>query len=89
MIARLYQLTAGKIPLIGVGGIFTAEDAWERICAGASLVQLYTGFIYRGPGIVAEINKGLVEIISREGMGSLDEAVGCRAHELAAGQNDN
>lgn len=89
MIARLYQLTAGKIPLIGVGGIFTAQDAWERICAGASLIQLYTGFIYRGPGIVTEINKGLVEIISREGMSSLDEAVGSRANELAAGQNDN
>ncbi len=84
MIARLYKLTAGKIPLIGVGGIFTAEDAWEKICAGASLVQLYTGFIYRGPGIVAEINRGLLKIIEREGISSLDEAVGCRAHEFAA-----
>ncbi|HET6669987.1 MAG TPA: quinone-dependent dihydroorotate dehydrogenase [Pyrinomonadaceae bacterium] len=83
MIASLYKLTAGRIPLIGVGGIFTAHDAWEKICAGASLVQLYTGFIYQGPGIVAEINKGLLEIIAREGMSSLDEAVGCRAHELA------
>lgn len=83
MIAKLYKLTAGKIPLIGVGGIFTAEDAWEKICAGAGLVQLYTGFIYQGPGIVAEINKGLLEIMAREGFSSLDEAVGCRAHELA------
>ena len=85
MIARLYKLTAGKIPLIGVGGIFNAEDAWERICAGASLVQLYTGFIYQGPGIVAEINKGLQETIKREGLRSLDEAVGCRAEEFAEG----
>ena len=46
MIADLYELTGGRIPLIGVGGIFTAEDAWEKITAGASLVQLYTGFIY-------------------------------------------
>lgn len=83
MIASLYKLTAGKIPLIGVGGIFTAHDAWEKICAGASLVQLYTGFIYQGPGIVAEINKGLLEIIARERLSSLDEAIGCRAHELA------
>ena len=51
MIAELYELTGGRIPLIGVGGIFTAEDAWEKICAGASLVQLYTGFIYQGPNI--------------------------------------
>lgn len=84
MISRLYKLTAGKIPLIGVGGIFTAQDAWEKICAGASLVQLYTGFIYEGPGIVAEINKGLQEILKREGISSIDEAVGCRAADLAA-----
>src|ERR1041385_1421887 len=49
MIAELYELTRGRIPLIGVGGISTAEDAWEKIAAGASLVQLYTGFIYQGP----------------------------------------
>jgi dihydroorotate dehydrogenase len=83
MISRLYKLTAGKIPLIGVGGIFDAEDAWEKICAGASLVQLYTGFIYQGPGIVADINEGLQKIINREGMRSLDEAVGCRADEFS------
>ncbi len=59
MIAELYQLTRGRVPLIGVGGIFTAEDAWEKIAAGASLVQLYTGFIYQGPNIVREINEGL------------------------------
>ena len=83
MIAGLYKLTAGKIPLIGVGGIFKADDAWEKICAGASLVQLYTGFIYQGPGIVAEINEGLQEIINARGMRSLDEAVGSRAEEFA------
>ena len=83
MISRLYKLTSGNIPLIGVGGIFNAQDAWEKICAGASLVQLYTGFIYQGPGIVAEINKGLQEIIKREGLRSLDEAVGCRAEDFA------
>ena len=83
MISQLYKLTDAKVPLIGVGGIFTAQDAWEKVCAGASLVQLYTGFIYQGPGIVAEINKGLQEIMTREGIRSLDEAVGCRAEELA------
>jgi len=79
MIADLYNLTKGKIPLIGVGGIFTAEDAWEKISAGASLVQLYTGFIYRGPRIAREINEGLERILRREGFSNLDAAVGCRA----------
>jgi dihydroorotate dehydrogenase len=77
MIADLYRLTGGRIPLIGVGGIFTAEDAWEKIAAGASLVQLYTGFIYQGPSIAREINEGLSRILEREGFANLDEAVGC------------
>jgi dihydroorotate dehydrogenase len=81
MIADLFKLTEGKVPIVGVGGIFTAEDAWEKIAAGASLVQLYTGFIYRGPGIVREINEGLAQILKREGFTNLDAAVGCRAHE--------
>ena len=81
-IAELYQLTGGRIPLIGVGGIFTAEDAWEKIAAGASLVQLYTGFIYQGPRIAREINEGLAEILAREGFQNLDAAVGCRVKEF-------
>jgi dihydroorotate dehydrogenase len=81
MIADLYKLTRGRLPIIGVGGIFTAEDAWEKIAAGASLVQLYTGFIYRGPGIAREINEGLERILTREGFSNLDAAVGCRAEE--------
>jgi dihydroorotate dehydrogenase len=82
MIAELYELTHGRIPLIGVGGIFTAEDAWEKICAGASLVQVYTGFIYKGPRIVRQINEGLVEILRREGFANIHEAVGSRAAEI-------
>ncbi|HKP81332.1 MAG TPA: dihydroorotate dehydrogenase (quinone), partial [Pyrinomonadaceae bacterium] len=78
MIAELYELTGGRIPLIGVGGIFTAEDAWEKITAGASLVQLYTGFIYQGPNIAREINEGLAAILAREGFANINEAVGCR-----------
>ena len=85
MIAELYELTGGRIPLIGVGGIFTAEDAWEKICAGASLVQLYTGFIYQGPRIVREINQGLVQILEREGFARLDEAVGCKVKQITKG----
>lgn len=83
MIAQLYQLTGGRIPLIGVGGIFSAEDAWEKISAGASLVQLYTGFIYQGPNIAREINEGLSRILEREGFASLETAVGCRTKDLA------
>ena len=77
MIATLYQLTGGRIPLIGVGGIFTAEDAWEKIAAGASLVQLYTGFIYQGPRIVQQLNEGLATILEREGFANIEGAVGC------------
>jgi dihydroorotate dehydrogenase len=85
MIAELYELTGGRIPLIGVGGIFTAEDAWEKICAGASLVQLYTGFIYQGPRIVQEINLGLVQILEREGFTRLEEAVGRKVKQITKG----
>jgi dihydroorotate dehydrogenase len=90
MIANLYRLTAGRIPLIGVGGIFTAENAWEKIAAGASLVQLYTGFIYQGPGIAHEINRGLEQILKREGFNRLDEAIGCHTQERSKiiGQTD-
>ena len=83
MIASLYGLTQGEIPLIGVGGIFTAEHAWEKICAGASLVQLYTGLIYQGPTIATQINEGLKRIMTAEGFTSLDEAVGARATTLS------
>jgi dihydroorotate dehydrogenase len=76
MIAELYELTRGRIPLIGVGGIFTAEDAWEKITAGASLVQLYTGFIYQGPRIAQQISEDLSKILAREGFSDLDAAVG-------------
>lgn len=79
VIALIYRLSRGELPVIGVGGVFTAEDAWEKICAGSSLIQLYTGFIYEGPSVARRINEGLVEIMKREGVASIDEAIGCRA----------
>ena len=83
IIAALYRLTRGRMTIIGVGGVFTALDAWEKITAGASLVQLYTGFIYQGAGVARDINEGLAEILSQKGFRALDEAVGSRAAELA------
>ena len=84
VIAALYRLTRGRMTIIGVGGVFTADDAWEKITAGASLVQLYTGFIYEGAGVARDINEGLAEILNKRGFRTLDEAVGSRAEELAA-----
>ena len=68
--------SGGEIPLIGVGGIATADDAWQRIRAGASLVQLYTAMVYQGPGIARSIAAGLAERLSREGFANIAEAVG-------------
>jgi len=76
VIAKVYRLSKGKIPIIGVGGIFSAEDAFEKICAGASLLQVYTGFIYEGPGIAYKINSGLLKLLKQNGFSSLDQAVG-------------
>jgi dihydroorotate dehydrogenase len=66
----------GEIPLIGVGGIANADDAWERIRAGASLVQLYSAMVYEGPGIAKRIALGLAERLQREGMSNIADAVG-------------
>lgn len=68
--------SGGEIPLIGVGGISDADDAWERIRAGASLVQLYTAMVYEGPGIARRIAHGLAGRLKREGFANIAEAVG-------------
>ena len=74
---REFRLASGgEIPLIGVGGIATAEDAWERIRAGASLVQLYSAMVYRGPAIARQIARGLAERVQRAGFRNIAEAVG-------------
>ena len=76
VIRHLYRQSNGKVPIIGVGGIFTVEDAWEKITAGASLAQLYTGFIYEGPMLPKRIVKGLAEKLRERGMKTISEAVG-------------
>jgi dihydroorotate dehydrogenase len=68
--------SGGEIPLIGVGGITTADDAWERIRAGASLIQLYSAMVYEGPGIATRIARGLAQRLKREGIANIMEAVG-------------
>ncbi len=70
------QATGGAVPLVGVGGIATAEHAWERIRAGASLVQLYSAMVYEGPGLGARILRGLETLMKRNGFASIAEAVG-------------
>lgn len=76
VIRHLYRQTRGRVPVIGVGGIFNAADAWEKVTAGASLVQVYTGLVYEGPKIAREITEGLQERLQREGIKTLGEAVG-------------
>ena len=68
--------TGGGLPLIGVGGIASAEDAWARIRAGASLVQLYSALVYAGPGLARSITKGLAQLMRRDGFASIAQAVG-------------
>jgi dihydroorotate dehydrogenase len=75
VIRRLYATLQGRIPIIGVGGIGSADDAWEKLVAGADLIQLYTAFIYQGPGVVAEIVRGLAENVRVQGAASLAEAL--------------
>ena len=76
IIRHLHGQTRGALPIIGVGGIFDAGDAWEKITAGASLVQIYTGLVYRGPGVVREIVGGLEKRLAQSGFKDLLQAVG-------------
>lgn len=82
MIRHVYKKTGGKYVLIGLGGVFTAEDAYEKIKAGASLVQMVTGLIYGGPMAVKRINRGLVKLLARDGYANVADAVG-KEHERA------
>jgi dihydroorotate dehydrogenase len=72
----IYQKSKGKYIIIGCGGVFSAEDAYKKIKAGASLVQLITGMIFEGPQIISEINRGLVELFKKDGFKNISEACG-------------
>lgn len=80
VLREIYQLTGGKLPLVGVGGIFSADDAYAKIRAGASLVQIYSALVYRGPGLAAEIVRGLAARLQADGFSHISQAVGadCR-----------
>ena len=79
VIRHLHRQTHGKLSIIGVGGIFNAADAWEKITAGASLIQIYTGLVYEGPAITRTIVTGLQERLAERGLRGIKEAVGVEA----------
>ena len=76
LLAEMYRLTEGKLPLIGVGGVASADDAYVKIRAGASLVQLYTALVFAGPALLARIKTGLAALLRRDGFASVAEVVG-------------
>ena len=76
VLRRLYRAAKGRTVLIGVGGVFSARDADEKILAGASLVELYTGLIYEGPSLPRRVNEGLAKLLKSDGFPSAASAVG-------------
>ena len=79
LIKKFYRETKGKIQIIGVGGVDSGHAAFEKICAGADAVQLYTGMVYKGPGVVKEMKKELITILKKEKLKNISEAVGINA----------
>ena len=79
LIRVFYNKLNGKIPIVGVGGVDNAESAYEKITAGASLIQLYTGLVYKGPNVVKEIKSELVKMLINDGFNSLNEAIGSKS----------
>ncbi len=84
LLTDMHRLTKGRLPLIGVGGVASARDAYAKIRAGACLVQLYTALVFAGPGLVTEIKKGLAKLLRADGFASIAEAVGTGQNGAAA-----
>lgn len=83
LIAKVYKLTKGQVPIVGVGGVFSGQDAYEKITAGSSAVQLYTSLIYHGPPVVSKIKKELDAILEQNGFESVEKARGTQADTFA------
>ncbi len=81
ILAKFHQATGGKVPLVGVGGICSGSDAWEKFRAGASLVQIYSGMVYEGPGLAAEIQRYLLKRMRREGFAHISDVTGTGVDE--------
>jgi dihydroorotate dehydrogenase len=84
LLAEMYRLTNGRVVLVGTGGIASGEDAYAKIRAGASLVQLYTALVYQGPRLVGRIKRDLARLLARDGYASVAAAVGTTAESLSA-----
>jgi dihydroorotate dehydrogenase len=76
IIRQIYKQTKGRLPIIGSGGIFTAQDAYDKIRAGASLVEIYTALIYEGPELIRRLNQGLLQLMHKDGFTHISQAVG-------------
>lgn len=83
LIAKIYTLTKGQVPIIGVGGIFNGQDALDKIEAGASAIQIYTSLVYHGPPIVQKVKKELTDLLEAKGFESVEKACGTRANVIA------
>ena len=78
-IRQIYRLTKGQLPIVGVGGVFSGQDAYEKIKAGASLIQIYTALAYQGPPVVRKINRELAQLLKQDGYSNVKQAVGKEA----------
>ena len=78
VVRHVYQKTRGKLTIVGVGGVFNADDAYEKITSGANLIEMITGMIFEGPQVIGEINRGLVDLLKKDGFSTIEEAVGSR-----------
>jgi dihydroorotate dehydrogenase len=76
LVRRIHRRSEGRLTVVAVGGIFSAGDAYAALRAGATLVQLYTGFVYVGPTVARDLNRGLLRLLERDGLASLEQAIG-------------
>ena len=85
LLAEAFLRVEGRMPLVGVGGVDSAEAAWTKIRAGASLIQLYTALVYKGPGLIEDIKRGLIRRVETERLTAIADVVGRDARRIAGG----